>query len=123
MKVRDWECGCGHAWTAPVVPSMNTPNLSGEATQWCPRCGQRPVMGSPVRESTRSCRNCKHPVHEGQLIIYLYCPVRDERIAQTPHNPEHGRVQDERLQRIANRCSRYEADNQPTEGEATCQEQ
>lgn len=50
MKVRDWECGCGHAWTAPVVLAEHTPNLSGEATQWCPRCGQRPVMGSPVRE-------------------------------------------------------------------------
>ena len=50
MKVRDWECGCGHAWTAPVVLAKHTPNLSGEATQWCPRCHQRPVMGSPVRE-------------------------------------------------------------------------
>ena len=48
-QVRDWECGCGHTWTAPVVLDAHTPRLSGEATQWCPACGKRPVLGSPAR--------------------------------------------------------------------------
>ena len=47
--VRDWECGCGHTWTAPVVLWAHTPNLCGEVTQWCPVCGKRPVLGSPAR--------------------------------------------------------------------------
>lgn len=53
-QVRDWECGCGHTWTAPVVLDKHTPNLSGEKTQWCPACGKRPVMGSPARSQETS---------------------------------------------------------------------
>lgn len=50
LIVRDWVCGCGHEWTAPVKLSGLTPQLSGEATQWCPKCHARPLMGSPWRE-------------------------------------------------------------------------
>jgi hypothetical protein len=47
MKYRNWECSCGHQYTAEVVLSAHTPNLSGEATAWCPKCGRKPVSGSP----------------------------------------------------------------------------
>lgn len=43
---RAWECGCGNKYTAPVKYS-DTANLSGEATAWCPKCGARPLFGSP----------------------------------------------------------------------------
>lgn len=54
MQVRDWECGCGHTWTAPMVVSAYTSRLSGEATQWCPKCGKRPVLGWPARNAEES---------------------------------------------------------------------
>ena len=49
VQVRDWECGCGHAWTAPVVLDAHTSRLSGERTEWCPKGGKRQLMGWPVR--------------------------------------------------------------------------
>jgi hypothetical protein len=44
--VREWECGCGNKYTAPVKMA-DTANLSGEGVAWCPKCKARPVMGSP----------------------------------------------------------------------------
>lgn len=46
---RDWECRCGHKFTAPVVLSETTQNISGEARVYCPQCGAVPLVGSPVR--------------------------------------------------------------------------
>lgn len=43
---RDWQCSCGHSFTAQVVFSEETTNLSGEATAWCPKCNGRPHQGS-----------------------------------------------------------------------------
>jgi antirestriction protein len=48
---RDWECRCGHKWAATVHYAESTPNLSGEATQWCPECGEKPLCGSPAYPS------------------------------------------------------------------------
>ena len=59
MKVRDWVCGCGHTFTAPVLQSQHTRNLSGEATAWCPKCGARPMIGSPWREVPEEATNPK----------------------------------------------------------------
>lgn len=56
-KVRDRECSCGHKWTAPVVMSEHTPNLSGEATARCPKCGGANgafVMSHPMRDDPAS---------------------------------------------------------------------
>jgi len=53
IHVRDWECQCGHKWTAEVQLSAHTPNLSGERTVWCPLCQQRPLIGSPHRVVSR----------------------------------------------------------------------
>ena len=51
MQVRDREClSCKHTWTAPVVLSRHTQNLSGEAKIWCPKCNSPAVMSMPVRE-------------------------------------------------------------------------
>ena len=47
-NVRDWECYCGHKFTAPVVISESTQRLSGEASVYCPQCGKKPLVGSPV---------------------------------------------------------------------------
>lgn len=47
ITVRDWECACGHKYTRPVRYAKCTTNLGIEATQWCPRCGKRPLIGSP----------------------------------------------------------------------------
>lgn len=47
LTVRDWECACGCRYTRPVTFDKYTSNLSSERTQWCPRCGKRPLMGSP----------------------------------------------------------------------------
>lgn len=44
---RSHKCGCGHKWSAPVELSEATPNLSGEKTQWCSKCGSRPQESSP----------------------------------------------------------------------------
>ncbi len=47
--VRHCEClMCGHKWTAPVVVSESNQNTSGEKTNWCPKCGTKSVMSSPV---------------------------------------------------------------------------
>ena len=46
--VRRHSCNCGHKWDAPVQLSKETPNLSGEKTQWCEKCGSRPNESSPV---------------------------------------------------------------------------
>ena len=45
---RDWECGCGCRFTAPVVLSTHTTNISGEASVFCPECGKRALYGSPA---------------------------------------------------------------------------
>jgi hypothetical protein len=47
--VRDHECwNCKHKWTAVVVHSDNTQNLSGESS-FCPNCGKKSSASSPVR--------------------------------------------------------------------------
>lgn len=54
-KVRERECSCGHRWMAPVVLSEFTPNLSGEATARCPKCGGANgayVVSHPVKDVT-----------------------------------------------------------------------
>lgn len=46
---RRWTCGqpdCVHVFEAPVVLSPHTPNLSGEASVYCPVCGRRALHGS-----------------------------------------------------------------------------
>lgn len=61
MMVRDHEClSCHHEWTAPVVLSKFSPNLSGEATVWCPRCNSRTIMSLPAtpRPEAYVCADC-----------------------------------------------------------------
>lgn len=47
VYTRSHECDCGHKWRAMVQMSEHTQNLSGEATQWCPKCGKRPMISNP----------------------------------------------------------------------------
>ncbi len=48
MTIRHAEClMCHHKWDQPVRLSPHTPNLSGEATVWCPNCGSRMVVQGP----------------------------------------------------------------------------
>ncbi len=47
--VRDHECrACGAKWTAPIKMA-ETPNISGEATPWCPQCSKRASSSSSWR--------------------------------------------------------------------------
>lgn len=49
---RSREClDCGHKWTSPVTMSAATPNLSGEASAYCPACNSRAVMSGPHEEA------------------------------------------------------------------------
>jgi hypothetical protein len=43
---RNWTCSCGHKYKRAIRLSPVTINLSGEATQWCPNCQRKPMMGS-----------------------------------------------------------------------------
>jgi len=52
--VRDHECPNGHKWTAEVVLSEHTQNLSSEATQWCPKCNRRAFISSPARAKSHA---------------------------------------------------------------------
>ena len=46
---RDHEClECKHKWTSKVVFSAVTSNLSGEKTEWCPKCGTKNAMSGPA---------------------------------------------------------------------------
>lgn len=47
---RQYECSCGHTWTARVTLAANTTNLSGEKTQWCPKCGKKPLVAREAKK-------------------------------------------------------------------------
>lgn len=57
-QVRTWECPGTperlwpahkpHTWDAPIELSTHTQNLSGEKSQYCPKCGRKAAFGSPV---------------------------------------------------------------------------
>lgn len=50
VSVRDRQCvQCKYEWISEVRLSATTANLSGEATSFCPRCGSREIVSSPVR--------------------------------------------------------------------------
>lgn len=34
-----WQCN--HDWMAPVILSIETQNISGEQTNWCPKCNAK----------------------------------------------------------------------------------
>lgn len=46
---RDWKCfSCRHTFTAPVVLTPATTNISGEASVYCPKCNQRASFAHPA---------------------------------------------------------------------------
>jgi len=48
--VRKHECSCGNVWHAPVETwgeKFPSTKLYGEVTQWCPKCGDSPMMSGP----------------------------------------------------------------------------
>lgn len=49
--VRDHECDCGNLFSKVVEYSEYTPNISGEKTVFCPRCGKKPWFSSPHKEN------------------------------------------------------------------------
>ena len=61
VTTRSHECACGHKWTAKVRRG-ETPNLSGEVTQWCPKCNSRPSMSSPHSVRVDYCTGQYYPV-------------------------------------------------------------
>lgn len=54
IRTRDWECGCGHKWTAPIELSEKiNQNIKGEKTVLCPKCGKKPLYGSQAKERSK----------------------------------------------------------------------
>jgi hypothetical protein len=47
IPYRHHECRKNHEWDAPVWFPDTTTKLSGEATQYCPKCGGRSAFASP----------------------------------------------------------------------------
>lgn len=84
---RDWECRCGHKWSATVHHPAFTPNLSGEGTQWCPACGEKPLCGSPAYPSAEEW--AIHDYDMGGLKLEEYQSFEDvSRLAKAL--AEHG---------------------------------
>ncbi len=53
-RTRDWECACGHKWTAPIVMSDKiNQNIKGEKTELCPKCNKKPLYGSQAKETSK----------------------------------------------------------------------
>ena len=51
--VREYEClECHENWVSDVRVALvgEVTNISGEKTEWCPKCGSSNVMGSPYKE-------------------------------------------------------------------------
>lgn len=55
IPTRSHECPEAHCWDAPVALSEHTANLSGEASQYCPKCQKRASYSSEVFEADRFC--------------------------------------------------------------------
>ena len=52
IRTRDWECACGHKWTAPIELSDSiNQNIKGEKTVFCPKCSKKPLYGSQAKET------------------------------------------------------------------------
>jgi hypothetical protein len=63
IRTRDWECACGHKWTAPIELSDSiNQNIKGEKTVFCPKCSKKPLYGSQAKETNR----WKTPVSEAE---------------------------------------------------------
>ena len=51
VRTRDWECACGHKWTAPIeLTDQINQNIKGEKTVLCPKCNKKPLYGSQAKE-------------------------------------------------------------------------
>ena len=54
VRTRDWECVCGHKWTAPIeLSDAINQNIKGEKTVLCPKCNERPLYGSQAKERSK----------------------------------------------------------------------
>jgi hypothetical protein len=54
IRTRDWECACGHKWTAPIILSdLANQNIRGDKTELCPKCNKRPLYGSQAKEASK----------------------------------------------------------------------
>lgn len=52
MKIRARHClTCAHLWATPIKIAYYTPNISGEATEYCPQCDSRDVVSGPAQET------------------------------------------------------------------------
>ena len=54
IRTRDWECACGHKWTAPIeLSDLINQNIKGEKTVLCPKCNKKPLYGSQAKERNK----------------------------------------------------------------------
>lgn len=84
MLVRDCEClRCGHLWTQAIELNAVTPNISGEATIYCPRCGSRGTSAEPARDG--------QPVYRMVRVSYVERGHNEGRCqACSNHGEERG---------------------------------
>ncbi len=58
---------CHYKWTSRVVASRNSAGISGEATEFCPKCGHRTVVSAPIEyhEELMTIGCIYHGPHDG----------------------------------------------------------
>lgn len=84
--VREHECRqCHTKWEAPVTASKATPNISGEPTPFCPKCGSRGVNSSPHKESS-------NPYRTGGWVVVTEDYVKRIMDDETAHTLLHTRT-------------------------------
>jgi hypothetical protein len=83
--LRDWVCKCGCEYTVQVELCDETPNLSGEATAFCPRCRKKPSHGSRAyrlidgdRYEEGASFRARHRGHATRRCAYLCWEVGDK---------------------------------------------
>lgn len=90
--VRAWECGCGNKYTAPVEHS-DTANLSGEATAWCPKCGARPLFGSPHKIKIDYCTGQYWPTEYRRAVCSVAASTLWDWVRSRAMPPENYKVE------------------------------
>lgn len=78
--VREWECSCGHKWTAKVELSATSARLSGEKTEYCPKCGKRPLIGSPWKDTRLAPCKMKRAWSKGRTRYIVEAEIEKAQI-------------------------------------------
>ena len=70
QAIKHKRCGC--RWISMVEFSDTTTNLSGEKTQFCPKCGRKPQFSSEWVHKDKTTYNCDISTKTGEELQNLY---------------------------------------------------